>query len=85
MITHNSFKLVIDEKNKEEQRLRNELHNTKLRLDYLERERNVLFKEFFGRPVACITLIEGGRKVEVRTERGETLIFEINLIGEGEK
>lgn len=81
MITHNSFKLVIDEKNKEEQRLRNELHNTKLRLDHLERERNEIFNKFFGRPVSCITIKTVGREVEVRTESGETLLFEINLIG----
>lgn len=83
MITHNSFKLVIDEKNKEAQRLRNDLHNTKLRLDHLEREHDEVFKELFGRPVSCITIKEVGRAVEVRTKSGEILLFELNLIGRG--
>lgn len=81
MITHNSFKLVIEEKNSEAQRLRNELHNTKLKLEQFERERKEVFNEFFGRPVSCIH-VKGNGHVEVRTKNGENLIFKVELIGE---
>lgn len=81
MITHKSLKLIIDENNKEAQRLRNDLHNALLRVDHLQREHDAVFMELFGRPVACITIKEVGRKVEVRTKSGETLLFEINIIG----
>lgn len=81
MITHNSFKLIMDAKDKEANILRNDLHNTKLRLAHFEREHNEIFTKFFRRPVSNIHL-KGDGIVEVRTESGETLLFEINLIGE---
>lgn len=82
MITHNSFKLIIDEKNAEARRLRNELHNTKLRNEHLERERGIMFNQMFGRPVSHISIKEVGvnyGEVEVRTQGGETLIFEMRI------
>jgi hypothetical protein len=81
MITHNSFKLVIEEKNHEAQRLRNELHNTKLERDRYKREHEEVFKDMFGCPITIFRMKEVGI-VEVRTKSGDTLLFEIKRIGE---
>ena len=80
MITHNSLKLIIEEKNKEAQRLRNELHNTKLERDHFKREHETIFTKFFGCPVNSVHLKDVGI-VEVRTQSGKTLLFEIRCIG----
>lgn len=81
MITHNSFKLIMDAKDREADELRRELAKTKDNLERFKRERDTVFKRAFGRPVIAIAFIGDG-VAEVETENGEKLIFAINLVGE---
>lgn len=81
MISHKSLKLIVEDKNSEIRRIRNDLHNTKLELDHYERERREIFDMFFGRPINAIH-VKGNGIVDVRTKAGETLTFKVELVGE---
>lgn len=81
MITHNSFKLIMDAKDREADELRREVKETQRELERIERERETLFKRAFGRPVVKVAF-SGDGLADVETENGEKLLFAITLVGE---
>jgi hypothetical protein len=81
MITHNSFKLIIDEKNEEIRKLSNDCGRFMKELEREEKARHRMLEGIFGVPVVYIEILENG-KIRAENENGKSLYFEIKLIGD---